>query len=121
MKSKIEEKLNKILSDKFIVKYEPTTFYGKTYSLKVDFAIKNNYGDICYLEYSGMNFFKKYCKIIDVAKYNENFYVIFDDEKLESELEVLYSFKSNFSELTISKTLKRIEKFNNIIDQILND
>lgn len=77
MRSKVETLLHQVLSEKYIVTYEPKNLYGSTYKLKVDFELKPIIGisPNVYLEYSGMNFFRKYYKILDVAKCNVNFYV----------------------------------------------
>lgn len=113
MRSKVETVLHQVLTEKYIVTYEPKILYGSTYKLKVDFELKpiDGISPNVYLEYSGMNFFRKYYKILDVAKYNVNFYVIFDDEDLLTELEILKLTGTNLSELTLQKTIHRVEKF----------
>lgn len=109
MKSAKEIKLFGILSEKYSVKYEPKKFHGELYSLKVDFELTDEYGNVIYLEYSGMNFFKKYLKIIDVAQNNPNIFVIFDDEDMMSEIQRLN--ESDLSYLTLQKTMTRINNF----------
>jgi hypothetical protein len=111
MKSKIEVKLNEILSNEYNVRYEPTVFYGKEYKLTVDFELTHKLtGQVIHFEYSGMNFFRKYYKILDVAKNNQNFYVIFDDENLNQQLDIMTN-STNLSKLTLEKTMNRIQTF----------
>lgn len=116
MKSKVEHFLNTALSEQFAVKYEPIILSGKSYSLKVDFSVISKTGEICYLEYSGMNFLKKYLKIIDVAKNNPNFFVIYDDQHLPTQLDIFYRYVNaaeyqKLSEMTVNTTINRIETF----------
>lgn len=100
------------------IKYEPIKLSGVRYTLKVDFIIDKQNCDPIYLEYSGMNFFKKYLKLVDILKNNTSCIVIFDDEELMSELDQLISFILNSKDISILnmksyfKTLKRIDKFN---------
>lgn len=117
MKSKIEFELNEILKSKFVVKYEPTKLSGSEYLLKVDFSITTTTGQIYYLEYSGMNFLKKYLKIIDILKNHGNVFIIYDDENLEQQIEKFYKFinlnNSNniMSTDSVERTVKRIDDF----------
>lgn len=124
MKSKIEIQLNEILKEKYIVKYEPTILYGSEFSFKVDFSVTDNKGNIYYLEYSGMNFLKKYLKITDVIHHNKNVFIIYDDENLKLMLDLFYSYinsanlNNDMSKNSIDRTINRINTFYTKFNQL---
>lgn len=119
MKSKIEIQLNEILKENYIVKYEPTILYGVEFSFKVDFSITTKTNQVYYLEYSGMNFLKKYLKIIDILHQNKNLFIIYDDENLKTMLETFYKYVNSenlddaMSKNSIDRTINRIDTFYN--------
>ena len=128
MKSKVEEKIfNKLrseLSEEYSIIYEPHQLIGSKYKLKVDYIINYNSVPLLYVEYSGMNFFRKYLKLVDILKNNKFCVVIFDDENLDEEIDdIIMQIQRNqdlciLNRKSYFKTLKRIEVFNEEIQSL---
>lgn len=114
MASKPEIKILKLLANSFAIGdnlfTQHSKILGQKFKLLVDFTLINSEGNNVYLEYSGMNYFRKYLKLVDITNHNPVF-TIFDDEKLEDELGYFIQNINDPEKL-------RIESLNNINNRI---
>lgn len=124
MQSKPEIQILNILNDRFgsSVYYQHSTIYGNKYSLLVDYTIQLTPTHLIHLEYSGMNYFRKYLKLVDVTVTNP-VYTIFDNEKL---IPALTYFIDNIDtpnilrDESLLKITERIDSFYREIGTLLN-
>lgn len=122
-KSKIEQTiydnlLNIFPEPIYEVRYERNILIGTKYTLNIDFTVYCNNVELVHVEYSGMNFFKKYLKLIDVCK-QYNVFVIFDTDKMVHEISVLQSIPpTKCSEYSNKKIFDRINKFNDEVSEL---
>lgn len=114
MASKPEIKILELLSNSFVADdnlfTQHSKIIGHKFKLLVDFTLINSEGKTVYLEYSGMNYFRKYLKLVDITNHNPVF-TIFDDENLEDRLDYFVQNIGNPEKL-------RVESLNNINTRI---
>lgn len=114
MASKPEIKILELLSNSFVINdnlfTQHSKIIGHKFKLLVDFTLINSEGKTVHLEYSGMNYFRKYLKLVDITNHNPVF-TIFDDENLEYRLEYFIQNINDPEKL-------RIESLNNINTRI---
>jgi hypothetical protein len=124
MPSKPEIKILEILSKSFeenenLFTQQPI-LYGSKYKLLIDFTIINCKGCSIHLEYSGMNYFKKYLKLVDITISN-NVFTIFDDENLEEKLQHFIDNINEPEKLRVESLLninRRIKEFTDEIEAL---
>jgi uncharacterized protein (DUF1015 family) len=120
MASKPEIKILELLSNSFIVDYNLFTQHSKIighkFKLLVDFTLINSEGKPVYLEYSGMNYFRKYLKLVDITNHTPTF-TIFDDENLEDRLEYFIQNINDPEKLRVES----LNTINNRIKQFIDE